>query len=135
MTQDELLETMNLTVSLLEFSAGMEFTFWEFDLHQSGFKMTPYLYSGITTAKHDNFFYTGTGEYVSEDTVSWAFGIPIVLGLKSNISKQLILGFEIGARYTFSDEIDGSVPDGDFKDQVSIGNTNSKTGMCLLVLL
>ena len=111
--------------SLLEVSAGMEFTFWDFDLHTSGLKVMPYLYSGITAAKHDNFFYGPNGEIINEDTSSWAFGIPMVLGMKSNITNHLILGFEIGARYTISDELDGSVPDGDFKDQVSIGNVNS----------
>ncbi len=111
--------------NILEISAGMEFTFWEFDLHTSDFKITPYLYSGITAGKHDNFFYDQNGEIIDENTTSWAFGIPMVLGVKSNITNHVILGFEIGARYTFSDEIDGSVPDGDFEDQVGIGNTNS----------
>ncbi len=111
--------------NVLEISAGMEFTFWEFDLHTSDFKLTPYLYSGISVGKHDNFFYDANGEIVAEDTTSWAFGIPMVLGMKSNITNHIILGFEIGARYTFSDEIDGSVPDGDFEDLVDIGNTNS----------
>jgi hypothetical protein len=49
----------------------------------------------------------------------------MALGMKSNITNHIILGFEVGARYTFSNELDGSVPDGDFEDQVSIGNTNS----------
>ncbi len=111
--------------SLLEISAGMEFTFWDFDLHTSGLKITPYLFSGITTARHDNFFYDQNGEIVDENTSSWAFGIPMVLGVKSNITNNIILGFEVGARYTFSDEIDGSVPDGDFNEQFSFGNTNS----------
>ncbi|MCB0383083.1 MAG: hypothetical protein KDD05_07240 [Psychroserpens sp.] len=111
--------------NLLEISAGMEFTFWDFDLHTSGLKAVPYLYSGISAGRHDNFFYGSNGEIINEDTSSWAFGIPMVLGIKSNITNHIILGFEIGARYTFSDEIDGSVPDGDFADQVSIGNTNS----------
>ncbi|WP_456439563.1 type IX secretion system protein PorG [Psychroserpens sp.] len=111
--------------NIIEMSAGMEFTFWDFDLHTSGLKIVPYLYSGITVAKHDNFFYGQNGEIINEDTVSWAYGIPMTLGIKSNITNHFILGFEIGARYTFSDELDGSVPDGDFKDQVGIGNTNS----------
>ncbi len=111
--------------NLLEISAGMEFTFFDFDLHTSGTKVTPYLYSGITTAKHDNFYYSPTGEIIDEGTSSWAFGIPMVLGLKANISNHFILAGEIGARYTFSDEIDGSVPDGDFNEQFIIGNPNS----------
>lgn len=110
---------------LLEISAGMEFTFFDFDLHQSEIKVTPYLYSGITTALHPNYFFNNEGEYTSENTDSWAFGIPIVLGMKGNIAPHLILGFEIGARYTFSDELDGSVPDDPYRTDLSFGNINS----------
>jgi len=111
--------------SLLEISAGMEFTFFDFDLHTPGTKVTPYLYSGISTALHSNYFFDPSGTYTSEDTKSWAFGIPMVLGIKSNITDHFILGFEIGARYTFSDELDGSVPDDTYRENLSFGNTNS----------
>jgi len=111
--------------SILEISAGMEFTFLEFDLHEPGRKGTPYLYTGITMANHDNFYFDQTGSLISENTSSWAYGIPMVLGYKSNISTHLILAAEIGARYTFSDELDGSVPDNEDREQFSFGNTNS----------
>ncbi|WP_299106939.1 DUF6089 family protein [uncultured Winogradskyella sp.] len=111
--------------SIIEISAGMEFTFLDFDLHTSGMKGTPYLYSGISVANHDNFYFSETGQIISENTNSWAFGIPMALGYKTNISNHLILAGEIGARYTFSDELDGSVPDGEFREQYSFGNTNN----------
>ncbi len=111
--------------SVMEVSAGMEFTFWEFDLHKSGIQGTPYLYTGITIANHDNYYFNQFGEYISENTSSWAYGIPITLGYKTNIASHLVLAAEIGARYTFSDELDGSVPDGEFREQFSFGNTNS----------
>lgn len=111
--------------SILEISAGMEFTFWDFDLHTSGIKGTPYLYTGISVANHDNYYFTQNGQYTSEDTSSWAYGIPMVLGYKTNISNHLVLAAEIGARYTFSDELDGSMPDAEYREQFSFGNTNS----------
>ena len=83
------------------------------------------MYSGITTASHPNFYFSQNGELISENTHSWAYGIPMVLGVKSNISHHLVLGFEIGARYTFSDEIDGSVPDNEDLANFSFGNINS----------
>ena len=49
----------------------------------------------------------------------------MVLGVKSKITNNFILAFEIGARYTFSDELDGSVPDAEFREQLSFGNINS----------
>lgn len=110
---------------ILEISVGMEFTFWDFDLHEVGIQGTPYLYTGITTTNHDNFYFDENGIITSENTSSWAYGIPMVLGYKTNISNHLVLGAEIGARYTFTDEIDGSVPDAEFRERFSFGNTNS----------
>ncbi len=111
--------------NLLEISAGMEFTFFDFNLHESGTKFTPYMYTGISTALHDNYYFEADGTYTNEGTESWAFGIPMILGAKTNISNHFILGFEVGARYTFSDELDGSVPDDPNIESLSFGNTNS----------
>ena len=114
------------TNDILELSAGMEFTFLPFDLHDGGFISTPYLYTGVSVAKHDNFFYNNDGDIVSENTSSFAFGIPMVLGYKAAISTDFVLALEIGARYTFSDELDGSIPDfGDADSSVSFGNVNN----------
>jgi len=115
----------SFNTSIFEISAGMEFTFWDFDLHASGIKGTPYLYTGITAANHDNFYFNQDGRLTSEKTGSWAFGIPMTLGYKTNITTHIILAAEIGARYTFSDELDGSKPDAEFREQFSFGNTNS----------
>ncbi|WP_179009021.1 DUF6089 family protein [Winogradskyella forsetii] len=111
--------------SILEFSAGMEFTFLDFDLHSSGLKGTPYLYSGISLANHENYYFTPTGVYTSENTNSWAVGIPMAIGYKAKVAHHLVLGAEIGARYTFSDELDGSVPDNEARESLSFGNTNN----------
>ncbi|RNC84283.1 MAG: hypothetical protein ED556_12590 [Winogradskyella sp.] len=110
---------------LFEVSAGIEFTFFDFNLHEISLKGTPYLYTGISLARHENFFFDNNGVLTSENTNSWAYGIPMVLGYKVLISPHLVLGAEIGARFTFSDELDGSVPDADFRQQFSFGNTNS----------
>ncbi|MFD1062290.1 DUF6089 family protein [Winogradskyella litorisediminis] len=110
---------------LLEASLGMEFTFFDWNLHDLTSKGTPYLYTGVSVARHENFYFDNSGTLTQENTASWAYGIPIVLGYKYVISPHLILGAEVGARYTFSDELDGSVPDASFREQFSFGNTNS----------
>lgn len=110
--------------NILEISAGMEFTFFDFDLHTGKKLGTPYLYSGISVAHHDNYYFLN-GAQTPENTSSWAYGIPMVLGFKTTFTDDLILGIEIGARYTFSDEIDGSVPDDPFREQYSFGNLNN----------
>lgn len=110
---------------IIELSAGMEFTFFDFDLHNGGRQATPYLYTGVSIAKHDNFFFNND-QLRSENTTSLAYGIPMVLGYKTTISNQLILALEAGARFTFTDEIDGSVPDTkDLIESKSFGNVNN----------
>lgn len=121
---------------IVEASLGLEFTFFDFDLHDGRTKATPYLYSGITAAYHDNFFFTNQGVYTSENTTSIAYGIPMVLGFKAKFMESFVLAVEIGARYTFSDEIDGSVPDYNNEAPTAFGNTNNNdwyvfTGMTL----
>ncbi|WP_397364782.1 DUF6089 family protein [Olleya sp. R77988] len=116
---------LEFTNQIIELSAGVEFTFFDFDLHQDGFVSTPYLYTGVSVAQHDNFFYNNLGEIVSEDTESYAYGIPMVLGFKAAVTPEIVLAFEVGARYTFSDEIDGSIPDAGELSSRSFGNLNN----------
>lgn len=111
--------------SILEISAGMEFTFVDFNLHSLGVQGTPYLYTGLTLTNHDNYYFTPDGVFTSENKFSWVMGIPMAIGYKTNISNHLILGAEVGARYTFSDELDGSKPSAKDLEQYSFGNTNN----------
>ena len=111
--------------TILEFSAGMEFNFFEFNLHIDENLITPYIYTGITTAYHKNFYFNN-GSTTQEDNSSWAFGIPLVLGVKAKLTRNFVFGFEVGVRYTFSDELDGSVPDSEWLvDTYSFGNINN----------
>lgn len=111
--------------TIIEISAGMEFNFLDFDQHSLETQMTPYLYTGISTARHKNYFFQN-GEQTFENTYSWALGIPMVLGFKSTMVDGLVIAAEIGVRYTFSDKIDGSVPDSPSrKANYSFGNLNS----------
>lgn len=114
----------SFTNSILEFSLGIEFTFVDFNLHSERKLVAPYLHTGITVAHHDNFYFPN-GVLTSEDTSSWAYGIPMTLGIKSNFLGKIVAGFEVGARYTFSDEIDGSIPDAEFRQQHRFGNINN----------
>jgi len=111
--------------SILEISAGMEFNFFEFNLHIDENLITPYIFTGISTAYHKNFYFNN-GSATQEDTSSWAFGIPLVLGIKAKLTEQFVFGLEVGARYTFSDELDGSMPDSEWLvNNYSFGNINN----------
>ncbi len=108
-----------------EFSAGLEFNFFDFNLHEVlKRKVTPYVYSGVSYFIYDELFVVN-GE-TKEDYTAAAFAIPMVVGVKGNVLENFILGFEIGARYTFTDNLDGSSPKNDNLAPLKFGNLNSK---------
>ncbi|MDO5972399.1 DUF6089 family protein [Flavivirga aquimarina] len=109
---------------IIEASLGLELTFIDFDLHSGRKIATPYLYTGISTTKHDNYYFLN-GAQTPENTSSWAFGIPMVLGFKASFIDNIIVGLEVGARYTFSDKLDGSLPDSQNRQQYRFGNINN----------
>lgn len=98
----------NFKNNIKELSAGLEFNFFEFNLHDPSKQITPYIYSGISY-----FFYNdlqiASGQMESSK-INSSIAIPMTIGIKSNISPYLILSLEVGARYTFTDNIDGSNP-------------------------
>ena len=110
---------------VLEASMGLEFNFFDFDLHSGTFLATPYIYTGISMAYHPNFYFDNN-KLVDEKTSSFAIGIPMALGFKATITESIIVAVEVGARYTFSDEIDGSEPNAkELKEIVRFGNFNN----------
>lgn len=115
----------SFTNNILELSAGIEFTFLDFNLHQVGKKSTPYLYTGVTASSFDNYYFNNNGERISENTSSIAYGIPMVVGYKTKLTNKLIFALEIGARYTFTDELDGNIGEAKSTQRFSFGNTNN----------
>ncbi len=108
----------------LEISTGIEFTFLDFNLHSGDFIFTPYIYTGISMLSHRNFYYVNN-TFILGKSNSNAFGIPIALGAKFTLTEHFIFGMEIAARYTFSDEIDGSLPDSEELNSLKFGNINN----------
>lgn len=110
---------------IIEISGGLEFNFFDFNTFAGGGESTPYLATGISALYHSNFYFNN-GVLVPENTKSWAFGIPIIAGYKTTLTDRLILGAEIGVRYSYSDEIDGSLPDSEkLHDDFSFGNLSN----------
>lgn len=114
----------SFTGDMLEVALGMEFTFFDFNLHYDGTKSTPYIFTGISFAKHDNYYFRN-GLQTSENNSSWAIGIPMALGFKTTITDHILLAAEVGARYTFTDELDGSRPKSPTLFNYSVGNINN----------
>jgi hypothetical protein len=109
--------------SIKEVSLGLEFNFFDFNLHDSKRKVSPYVYSGISFFRYDDL-YVFAGETLM-DKGSNSLAIPINLGVKSNVTSQIVLAFEIGARYTFTDNLDGSNPKNESLKMLQFGNINN----------
>lgn len=107
--------------SILEVSAGLELNFVEYNLHKLGPAFTPYLYTGLTYFRYDFNYFDAA---VLQDTgqKDGALAIPMTVGFKWRVGKMLILGGEIGARYTFTDNLDASNPQGSNFEQFRLGN-------------
>ncbi len=111
----------SLDHTILEMSAGLEFNFVEYNLHTLSRAFTPYLYTGITYFRHD-FNYFDAGALQDTGQKEGAFAIPMTVGAKLRINQFLILGAEVGARYTFTDNLDASNPEGSNFEQFRFGN-------------
>lgn len=110
--------------SILEMSAGIEFNFVEYNLHKLGPAFTPYLYTGVTYFRYDyNYFDAGVFRQLNQRDGS--FAIPMTVGAKMRLNQFLILGAEIGARYTFTDNLDASNPEkSNVNDQLDVAFGN-----------
>lgn len=108
--------------SIKEFSLGIEYTFWEFDMFKKPYAHAPYLYSGVTTFQRDKIVFQDG--ILENNGGSWDFAVPIVLGYKFALNSKIVFAFEAGARYTFTDGIDGSDP-ADSNQGFDFGNVNN----------
>jgi uncharacterized protein YchJ len=110
--------------SIKEVSAGLEFNFLDFDLHKEDFVFSPYVYTGISTFIYNETFVIDKESEI--DYRDYSFAIPMVLGVKAKVTNHLVLGFETGARYTFTDNLDGSNPENKNFETLKFGNLNNK---------
>lgn len=111
---------LSFTNSVREFSLGLEYTFWEFDMFKDRNSNAPYLYSGFTYFNHEELALI-EGDLVSTDN-SWNVAIPIVLGYKLAFDSSVVFAFEAGIRYTLTDNLDGSAPENEAQQ---FGNFNN----------
>ncbi|SDW13528.1 type IX secretion system protein PorG [Aequorivita viscosa] len=109
-----------------ELSLGIEYTFWDFNVHGQEFISTPYLYTGLTAFGY-SALYKDNDNIIRKYDDAISFAIPMVVGYKANMGRNAMIGFEVGARYTFTDNLDGSNPGQGKADDESLkfGNVNS----------
>jgi opacity protein-like surface antigen len=92
-------------------NAILEFNYLDFDLGNLDHTWTPYLFAGIGYHNYNELFYENpsneTAQYEERES-SW--GIPFGLGIKTKLTRFLVLGAEVKALHSFSDNLDGSFP-------------------------
>ena len=115
-----------------EAHAGVEFNFIDFNLHEDNNQITPYLFLGISYFRHQLLYVDSQGsskanyvDYGRDQT----FGLPLFVGVKWNPNPLFVIGLEVGVRYTFTDNLDGSNPTKEYADQThykfgNVGNND-----------
>ena len=100
--------------NLHEFHIGLDFNFLEFETSSNDFEFTPYIHSGVSFFRYDALHYPiGINEaqsYGKDNDVA----LPITVGLKIKPLNSFVIGIEISAKHSFTENLDGSYPD--FKD-------------------
>lgn len=119
------LRNLEFENKIQEISLGLEFNFFEFDLHNDWFSFTPYIYTGLAGFKYDQTYFNQFNIQEKYDD-GYALAIPLHIGIKALINKRFVLSAEIGARYAFTDNLDGNNPTKSNYTQYQFGNTLSK---------
>ncbi len=112
--------------NIVELSVGLEYTFWEFDMYSVKPASVPYLYTGLTYFLY-NSLAKRSDNTIIKDGNKGSVAIPMVVGYKTTLGTKFVLAAEIGARYTFTDNLDGSNPNNtsEIQDDLSFGNINN----------
>ncbi len=113
--------------NIKELSIGIEYTFWDYNIYSGRPVFTPYLYTGLTYFLYKASYFRPTDKVFKDYEQAGSVAIPMVIGYKGKISTNLAIAIEIGARYTFTDDLDGSNPVKGLSDVESLkfGNVNN----------
>ncbi len=92
-----------------EFAAGVEVNFYDYNIADNRTSYTPYIFAKLAA-----FSYKSPVEYLGNNNVrlknSFSYALPVGVGIKGQLIGDIAISFEIGARYSFTDELDYSTP-------------------------
>jgi len=118
---DQLERNLNFKSRIVEMYAQAEFNFWEYKVGTTGYIFAPYIFAGIAgfqfnpQANYGNQWIDlkalstegqGTSLNHTKPYSLYQVSLPFGLGFKLALSKQIGIGFEWGARKTFTDYLD-----------------------------
>jgi hypothetical protein len=99
-------------------SAILEVNYFEMDFSDFENSWSPYLFAGLSYVKYRDLCYPVSESVANYQTNNFSFAIPMGVGVKTRLGMNFLLGFEIKALYTFSDNLDGSFPT--FVDEIDL---------------
>jgi hypothetical protein len=112
---------------IMEFSAGVEINFYDFNLHGNDKKIAPYLFLGAGFIRYDLFYHDPNTLETIEYGKGGEITLPAIIGAKVNVSPFVVMGLEVGVRYTLTDNLDGSAPETEdsLTNDLKFGNLNN----------
>lgn len=102
--------------NVYEASARMEYNFRDYRAMSELNRLSPYVFLGGSIA-HISI----NSNYFDYQPKALEFSLPIGVGIKYMLANNANLGFEFGARPTFTDAIDGMTQDGSQEEISSVG--------------
>ena len=100
----------SFTNSINHTSAILEVNYFEMDLSDFKTSWSPYLFAGLSYLKYRDLYYPIRESVANYQNNDFSFAIPMGFGVKTRLGMNFLLGFEIKALYTLSDNLDGSFP-------------------------
>ncbi len=104
------------TANVYEASARMEYNFRDYRAMSELNRLSPYIFLGGAIAHIST-----NSNYFDAQPKALEFSLPVGIGVKYMLANNANLGFEFGARPTFTDAIDGMVRDGSEDEISSVG--------------
>lgn len=102
--------------NIYEFSARMEYNFRDYRAMSELNRLSPYIFLGGSAA-HISI----NSNYFASQPKALELALPVGVGIKYMLAHSYNLGFEFGARPTFTDAIDGMMQDGNADEISSVG--------------
>ncbi|MCA0933526.1 DUF6089 family protein [Lutimonas saemankumensis] len=90
---------LSFTNDIHELAVGIEYHFFKYSLSKTGYTNTPYVFIEAGTVNYGISEELGGGR-------TFNFTMPFGAGFKTILAPSIGIGFELGFRYTFKDDID-----------------------------
>lgn len=115
----------HLKGNLLELSGGIEYNFFDYHDWRDKVHFTPYVFVGVAGFFANTEVESNAFPALDKKSNLLSFSVPVCVGFKYALSTHWNLGLEVGARKTFTDDLDHI--DGKSRGQTDLlGNPNTQ---------